>query len=101
MYIEILNISSAPINKKVVKGKLNPHQKYVGVGKCLVAFACQFSIEQGFDGYVNLKSKTQTISFYKKIPGIENPGGGQLFTFNEYGAKTLASRYFEGGIKWK
>ena len=42
---------------------------YEPVAKLLVAFACKFSFDLGFDGYVTFISKTKLIDFYHRELG--------------------------------
>ncbi len=98
-FIRVLNISSSPLNKKMIKGLPTLSQRYKGVGKCLVAFACQYSIELGLDGYADLQSKTATKGLYLNL-GADNPFGGDHITFDDQAAKALSVTYFKGGIKW-
>ncbi|QKY68415.1 hypothetical protein [Lentibacillus sp. CBA3610] len=52
--VDIDIIESSPHNKKMVHGVNNEKRKYVGIGRCLVAFACEYSINQGLEG-INIK----------------------------------------------
>lgn len=98
-YIEVANISSSPHNKMRINGAVTWNQRYSGVGKCLVAFACQYSIEIGLEGFVSLTSKKTTRNLYLNL-GADNPFG-ELMTFDDQVAKALSMAYFKGGIKWR
>lgn len=65
--VDVEIIESAPRNKKELNQKLNNNRKYAGIGKCLVAFACQYSIDKGLDGFIALTSKTSKIPFYRDL----------------------------------
>ncbi|WP_053362575.1 hypothetical protein [Bacillus sp. FJAT-27251] len=82
---------------------LNDFRIYKGVGANLVAFACQYSLENNCDGYVNLISKTETVSFYtsEELGGKPLSRGSQTIIFNEEAGTNLARKYFPGGaIQW-
>jgi hypothetical protein len=85
LFMEITNVESAPQNKA-----LNPQRKYIGVGEHLIALACKLSIEQGFDGYVQFKSKTTSIAFYEKI-GAKHIHNGVMY-FDTLGAVNIIKR---------
>lgn len=98
-YVNVQNISSAPNNKARIKGKRTIHRTYRGVGKCLVAFACQYSIEIGLKGFVDLESKTVTREFYRNL-GAKNIFGDH-YAFDDQVAMALSAVYFKGGILWR
>ncbi len=62
--LDVEIIKSTPNNKQIIKGKTNSKRTYIGVGKCLVAFSCQYSIDKELEGFVELTSKSS------KIPAI-------------------------------
>jgi hypothetical protein len=96
--VDVDIIESAPHNKKMLKGILNTNRKYIGVGKCLVAFACEYSIQKGLEGFVQLTSKSSKIDFYMNLGGI--PTYGQNIMFTDSSAMKLSKMHFPGGIKW-
>uniref|UniRef100_UPI003F494C5A hypothetical protein n=1 Tax=Niallia taxi TaxID=2499688 RepID=UPI003F494C5A len=76
---------------------------YTGIGINLVALACQYSLENGCEGHINLISKHETIDFYKskELGGKQFKEGSQLIIFNEPVGQRLAKKYFPGGaIHW-
>ncbi|RVT59467.1 hypothetical protein EM808_19425 [Niallia taxi] len=82
---------------------VNDFRIYKGVGNNLVAFACQYSLENGCDGYMHLTSKTETINFYtsNELGGEFFEEKSQLIIFDENIGQRLAKRYFPGGaIQW-
>lgn len=87
VYMELLE--SAPFN--IGKNKL-----YEGVAGNLVAYACKVSFQQGFDGYVSFKAKTQLVEHYKKILKAQNYGG-QMMVINTVAANILIDKYFKNG----
>jgi len=46
-------------------------KKYYGVAGNLVAFGCKLSFENGFEGYIAFKSKTNLIEHYRKTLGAK------------------------------
>ena len=67
---------------------------YLGVAGNLFAYACQMSLEKGFDGYVSFVAKTELIEHYKKMLGAEI-----LFDKNmvikENAALSLIKKYYK------
>lgn len=98
-YVNVQNISSSPSNKAQIKGIATFNRTYKGVGKCLVAFACQYSIEIGLKGFVDLESKTVTREFYRDL-GAKNIFGDH-YAFDDQVAMALSATYFKGGIIWR
>ena len=96
--VDIEIIESAPANKKIVNGLDNPNRRYDGIGKCLVAFACQYSLDKELEGFVELTSKTSKLDFYLNLGGT--PTYGQNVMFSKHVAKHLSKKYFPGGIQW-
>lgn len=90
--------SSAPKNKKEIKGYANVQRIYKGVGRCLIAFACQYSLVSGLDGYVGLTSKSSKFSFYESMGAT--PVSNQFYMFNTFASQKLVQKYFPGGILW-
>ena len=103
--VHLKSAESADINKYFIHGLkrngLNPDRIYKGIGVNLVAFACQYSLENDCDGHVNLISKSDTIPFYESIGGEPLFNGGQIIVFLEKAGQKLATEYFSGGaIQW-
>jgi len=80
-------VESAPFNK----GK---HKMYAGIPGNLVAFACRYSFQHGFDGNVSFISKTQLIDHYVKTFGAFH-FGGRVMIIDSRGALKLIAKYFE------
>ncbi|MGG0178702.1 hypothetical protein [Gottfriedia acidiceleris] len=102
--IEATNFNKVYINGKKTNG-INFDRVYKGVGYNLVAFACQYSLNQGCEGYLYLKSKTETIPFYTNeefgLGGKQLFEGSQIIVFDEQIGQKLASENFQGGvIQW-
>ncbi|TCN21202.1 GNAT family N-acetyltransferase [Mesobacillus foraminis] len=98
MCIDIDIVESSPINKKIIKGIPNLRRNYKGVGRCLIAFACQYSLDKGFDGFVGLTSKTSKFPFYESMGAIHT--FGQQYMFNDIASQKLVKTYFPGGVLW-
>lgn len=103
--VHLKSAESADINKYYIHGLkrngLNPDRIYKDIGVNLVAFACQYSLENDCDGHVNLISKSETIPFYKRIGGATLFDGAQIIVFLEKVGKKLATENFSGGaIQW-
>lgn len=98
MCIDIDIVESSPKNKKELKGYQNLRRTYKGVGRCLIAFACQYSIDKGYDGYVGLTSKTSKFPFYESMGAF--PTFGQCYMFNHLASQNLVQTYFPGGVLW-
>ncbi|MCK6259561.1 hypothetical protein LCY76_23615 [Fictibacillus sp. KIGAM418] len=98
--VHLENIEAAPQNKRFLGPKgFNNAQRYENVGKCLVAFACQYSLDQGLEGYVELIAKNSVLQFYSDLGGI--PFGRKVI-FDERGALRLIRKHFPGGAKlWR
>jgi hypothetical protein len=79
-------VESAPFNKGKAK-------VYAGVLGNLVAFACKFAFQRGFDGNVSFISKTKLIDHY-----IQNIGaihiGKQRMLIETQSALKLINKYF-------
>lgn len=92
--IEIDIVESAPFN--------NPHNKsfkkkeYAGIGGHLFAEAVRQSYEEGFDGFVVFKAKSNLIKYYEKELGaiLFNPKD-RMMCIDERGAKILYEKYFK------
>lgn len=80
-------IESAKFNKGKTK-------IYYGVPGNLVAFACQLSKKQGYDGVVSFFSKTMLMEHYKESLGATVLFGNQMI-IDEMAAEKLISKYFK------
>ena len=80
-------VESAPFNKG--KGKV-----YSGVPGNLVAFACKFSFQRGYEGNVSFLSKSQLIEHYEKTLGAFN-FGGRIMIIDTRAALKLINKYFQ------
>lgn len=96
--VDIDIVESSPNNKKEIGGNPNIRRTYKGVGRCLIAFACQYSIDNGFEGYVGLTSKSSKFKFYEDMGAFRT--SGQRYMFFDTTAKQLVQIYFPGGVKW-
>jgi hypothetical protein len=89
-YIEMHLIESAPHN--LGKGK-----KYEGAPANLVAFACKWSFELGFEGYVGFLPKTQLFEHYRQTLGAE-PVYKNRMQITTDSAKKLVNLYYKNFI---
>ncbi|MCM3067122.1 hypothetical protein M3568_11895 [Priestia flexa] len=105
MCVDIEILESAPRNKKEIKGYSNLRRMYIGVGRCLIAFACQYSLDNGFDGYVGLAAKTSKMELYESMGAMAVNGygfdtGAQGYMFTQGAALNIVKEYFPGGVLW-
>lgn len=103
--VHLKSAETADSNKYYLRGQkrngVNEDRIYKGVGTNLVAFACQYSLENECDGYMYLISKTTTLSFYEELGGEPLFQGSQKIAFIEKSGEKLAKKFFPGGaIKW-
>lgn len=96
--VDVDIIEAASINKKFINDTLNSNRRYMGIGKCLVAFACQYSLENRLDGFVELTSKSSKLNLYEGLGGTVTHGRSVMF--DDAVAKQLSQAYFKGGIRW-
>jgi hypothetical protein len=80
-------IESSKFNKG--KGKI-----YAGVSGNLVAFACHFSQENGFDGFLAFDAKTVLIKHYQETLKATHLRGSRMYIDN-IAAKRLIQQYFK------
>ncbi|MCY7290756.1 MAG: hypothetical protein LH615_01100 [Ferruginibacter sp.] len=80
-------IESAPFNR----GK---DKVYFGAPGNLVAYACRFAFQKGFDGFVSFHSKTKLIEHYEKSLGASH-FGGHLMILNSTASNKLVDKYFK------
>jgi hypothetical protein len=66
---------------------------YLGVPGNLVAFACKFSFELGYEGYVSFESKTRLIEHYRKSLGA-SVLFGNIMAIDTRAATKLVAQYF-------
>lgn len=66
---------------------------YDGVCGNLVAFACKFSFQRGYEGNVSFLSKTALIDHYEMTLGAFH-FGGRVMVIETQTALKLISRYF-------
>jgi len=85
-HIYINLVESAPFN--IGKFKL-----YKGIPGNLFAFACKYSLELGYEGFVSFTAKTQLIAHYEKSLGATHVGGHKMILFPN-SAIRLIGRYF-------
>lgn len=79
-------IESAPFN-------LGSAKLYEGVSGNLFAFACQLSIDRGYEGFISFTSKTKLISHYEKTLGAVHIGNHKMIIFPDAALK-LVIKYF-------
>lgn len=70
----------------------------LGVSKCLVAFARQYSQSKGLEGFVEFTSKTSKMKFYRDLGAVSTYGQNMMITDDV--ALDLTNQYFSGGVKW-
>lgn len=78
-------------NAKFNRGK---EKIYRGVGGNLFAFACQRSMDMGFDGFVGFVAKTSLIKHYQETLGAELAVGQRMF-ITDVSAEKLIHQYFK------
>lgn len=66
---------------------------YLGVPANLVAFACKFSFEKGYGGYVSFESKTKLVDHYTKSLGA-HVLFGNIMAIDTQAATKLVEQYF-------
>ena len=77
-------------NAKFNKGK---HKLYEGVPGNLVAFACKYSFEKGYDGYVSFDAKTALIKHYEQTLFATHFRGTKMY-IDTNAAHRLINQYF-------
>ena len=90
--VDVDLIESAPQNKKIINGKTNPNRQFMNCGRLLVAYACLYSFRNGYDGFVELTSKSSKMPFYESLGAIQTYG--QNFLFSTDSANRLVTKYF-------
>ncbi len=80
-------LESAKFNRSALK-------TYVGVPGNLVAYACQCSFEQGYEGFVAFDAKTALIPHYEKSLGATWFRGNRMFIETQ-AASLLIAQYFD------
>ena len=83
-------VENAPFN--IGKGKV-----YAGVGGNLFAFACQYSVRQGYEGFVSFIAKTNLLAHYEHTLGAVRVGQSTRMIIEPAAAERLIQHYF--GIK--
>jgi hypothetical protein len=87
-YIEVHLVESAPHNR-------GNKRDFYDVGAHLFAFACQISIEFGFDGYLVFTAKTPLMHHYiHALRAVPINRAGRMM-INESGAERLIALYLE------
>lgn len=66
---------------------------YLGVPANLVAFACKYSFELGYEGYVSFESKSRLIEHYRKELGAVAIFGN-IMAIDTRAATRLVTQYF-------
>ena len=78
-------------SSKFNKGKT---KLYLGVPGNLVAFACKYSFDKGYDGYIAFDSKTKLNQHYQDSLGAKWFKGTRMY-LDEKAAKKLIEQYFK------
>lgn len=86
-HILINLLESAPFN-------IGTNKLYQGVAGNLVAYACQTSFQNGFDGFVAFTAKTKLIKHYEKSLGAYHLGGHRMI-IPQHAAQLLVDKYFK------
>lgn len=92
MCVDVELIESAPQNKKIINGQTNQNREFSNCGRLLVAFACHYSFIKGYDGYVELTSKSSKFPFYESL-GAKRTYGQNVY-FDTDSANKLVTKYF-------
>jgi hypothetical protein len=66
---------------------------YEGVPGNLFAFACQLSIDRGYEGFISFTSKTKLISHYEKTLGAVHIGNHKMIIFPDAALKLVIKYY--------
>jgi len=80
-------LESAPFN-------IGKNKMYEGVAGNLVAFACKFSFQRGFDGFVAFDAKTKLIPHYEKTLGAVHFHKQRMIIPTD-SAQILIDKYFK------
>lgn len=72
----------------------NKNKMYLGVAGNLVAFACKFSFDLGYEGYICFNAKTSLIKHYELTLGAVNTSG-QKMIINPKESLKLINQYFQ------
>lgn len=83
-------VESANFNK-------GSNKAYLGVLGNLVAFACRWSFELSYEGFVSFDSKTALKAHYKKVLGAQELGGLGMY-LGTPAATVLVKKYYPGFI---
>jgi hypothetical protein len=85
-HVKMHLIESAPFN-------FGENKAYLGVAGNLVAFACNLSFANGFDGFIIFDSKTNLMSHYTKTLGAKKLFGNRM-VIETAAAQKLVNKYF-------
>lgn len=85
IYMHLLE--NAPFNR-------GNNKMYAGVAGNLVAFACKFSFQRGFEGNISFLSKSQLVEHYEKTLGAFH-FGGRVMIIETQSALKLINKYFK------
>lgn len=85
VYMHLLE--NAPFNR-------GNNKMYAGVAGNLVAFACKFSFQRGFEGNISFLSKSQLVEHYEKTLGAFH-FGGRIMIIETQSALKLINKYFK------
>ena len=73
---------------------IGKHKIYEGVAGNLVAYACKFSFQKGFEGFVAFTAKTKLIEHYERTLGAYHLNN-QRMIIDSRAAKILVEKYFK------
>ncbi|MDR1864751.1 MAG: hypothetical protein LBR08_04180 [Bacteroidales bacterium] len=76
-----------------VPHNIGRNKMYQGVAGNLVAYACQISFANGFEGFVAFTPKTKLIEHYRQTLGAVLIGG-QRMAIQMDAAQSLVNKYF-------
>lgn len=85
-HIYMALIESSPLNRGTDK-------RYLGVPGNLVAFACKYSFDKGYEGYISFESKTKLVSHYEMSLGARVLFGN-VMVIDTAAAQKLVNQYF-------
>lgn len=94
IHVELME--AAPHNRTT-----HEHPKYAGVGKNLLCFAINFSVDAGFEGFIGLSPKKNTNEKYYQTLGAKQARSGvpPYYYFDTSRSSHLLNKYMPGGVQ--
>ena len=86
-YVMVDLIEKAPINR-------TPDEEFINCAEVLFGFACKFSKEQGYEGFISFYSKTVLVEHYMRKYGAELIGDRRL-AIGSLEANRLIALYYK------